>query len=216
MIETQPSKNMEWYLGRIRTTLSYEGISGLLIRSVAFLGYKTGIWFVGWYIKPIVESAESMVHDTAIDIVELTMTDVDDCIACNPGVTVEIYSKRLQAGSRCYAVRMNNQIVTTSWVATNRVWIDFIRREMTLSKSEVYIYDSYTHPEYRGKRLQAVMLQQVLAQYRKAGYRQIGVIIAPENRSNIKSRTRSGFKRSHWIFAIKAGRFHWDSLMDSR
>lgn len=215
MIETQTSKNKQWYLGRVRATLCYEGISGLLIRSVAFLGYKTGIWFVGWYVKPIVENTESTVHEPAIDIVELTANNFDNCISCKPGVTAEIYSKRMKAGSRCYGVRMNNQIVTMSWVATDHVWIDFIRREMILNKAEIYIYDSYTQPEYRGRHLQGIMLKQVLAQYRKAGYRQIGVIIAPENRSNIKSRTRSGFKRKHWIFAIKIGRFHCDSLTDS-
>ena len=215
MAGSQSDKGIRWYLNRIYTVFSYEGVTGFIIRSAAFLGYKTGFWFVGWYVKPLSASAGSAVQDQVVEVVELSVADVDDFVTCNNNVTPQVFEKRIESGSRCYAVRLDGRIATVSWIATGSVWIDFIARELTLGEGEIYIYDSYTHPDYRGRRLQGSMLKQVLAQYEAAGYRRIGVIIAPENRSNIKSRLRSGFERSHWIFAISIAGFHWDSLSGS-
>ena len=212
MTEPKAETNVRWYLNRIRNVVNYEGISGFILRATAFFGYKCGIWLVGWYVKPIADDVESMELQLPIEVIELSLSDVDDYTACNRVMTPDVFQERITTGDRCYAVRHDNKIVSATWVATDHAWIDFISRDMSLRKSEIYIYDSYTNPLCRGQHIQRKMLAEILTRYQATGYKQVCVIIAPENRANIRSRKRSGFKRTAWIVAIKIGRFHWDSF----
>lgn len=214
MTTPKEDKTQRWYLNRVRNALRYEGIRSLLLRSLAFLGYKCGIWVVGWYVKPIPDFVKPVEINLPIEIEELAQTDIDDYLASCRVISSEVLQQRLSVGARCYVARYDDQVVSASWVATDHVLIDFIARDIKLNKSDVYVYDSYTSPSFRGQYIQAKMMAEIFTRYRAAGYQQVGVIIAPENTANIRSRTRSGFKRVAWIFAIKIGRFHWDSLGD--
>ena len=209
-------KTQSWYLKRMRNVFRYEGMSGFLLRSLAFMGYKCGIWVVGWYVKPIPEFVEPVEIKLPVKIDELAHEDIDDYLASYRVMTSEVLHKRLAAGGHCYVARYNNQIISTSWVATDNIMIDFVARDIRLSKGDIYVYDSYTPPSFRGQHIQAKLMAEIFTRYRAAGYQQVGVIIAPENMANIRSRTRSGFKRIAWVFAIKIGRFHWDSLGNRR
>jgi len=204
--------NSSWYLNRIRNVLDHEGVKGFILRAAAFIGYKCGIWLVGWYVKPIAGYVKSMDTQLPIEVIELTLSDVGDYIKSNRIVTAEVFKQRITAGNRCYAIRCDNQIASTSWVAIDRAWVEFISRDLVLSKGEIYIFDSYTHPLYRGKRLQGAISAEILNCHQAAGYEYACAMIAPENRSNIRARKRLGFRRTAWIVALKIGRLQWDSF----
>ena len=207
-------RNLRWYLYRIRYVLHYEGASGFILRVAAFLGYKCGIWFVGWYVNSIANSVHLLDFQLPGEVVELTLADVDEYVSCNRIVTPAAFKKRITTGNRCYAVRRENQIVSACWVATDHVWVDFLLRDLFLRKGGIYLYDSNTRPSYRGQGLSKGITAEILKWYQAAGYHHACSFIAPENRSQIRARTRSGFKRTAWILTLKIGRFHWDSFKD--
>ena len=99
-------------------------------------------------------------------------------------------------GNRCYAVRRDKQIASAKWVITDNVWVDLLSRELLLRKGEIYLYDAYTHPSYRGQGLSGSITAGFLKRYQAAGYQYACSIVALENRSQIRSSTRSRFKRT--------------------
>ena len=210
MTTPKQDKTPRWYLDRFLNVLHYEGINAFILRIAASVGYKSGIWFVGWYAKPIVDNASKADAQSLIEVDELSLADVDDYVTSEHIITAEQFNKRMSVGDRCYVVRRDSKIVSASWIATDFIWIDFIARDLPLAKDEIYLYDSFTHPSCRGQRIQGKLLAEILSRYQAAGYKQICVIIAPENKANIKSRLHSGFKRTAWIFAINIGKFHWN------
>lgn len=212
MATPESELDTRWFLNRIRNVINHEGVSGFVFRTAAFLGYKCGIWVVGWYVKSLDVTDGSVKSDLIVDITELSQDDQGSYIACNRVMTAEAYRQRITKGDRCFAAWYDNKIVSASWIAIDNVWIDFIARDVPLRKGEIYIYESFTHPSFRGKHIQRELFEMIVNRYKSVGYEQICVIIAPENRSNIKSRQSSGFKRDSWILGIKMRWWHWDSF----
>lgn len=200
-----------WLLQRSLQTHRHEGVISFLRRVLAFLAYKSGIWYVGWYVRRLDSPIEPVSPRLEAHLTKLTAGDVDEYLQFHPDVSSEQYLGRLREGQACFAVRESaGVLVSSTWVAVGRIWIDFIGREIALKKDEVYLYDSYTAAEFRGQRLQPLLCEQILTHFQERGYRQAVVIIAPENRSNIFSRKRSGFVRTGLLFRIKIGALRYD------
>jgi GNAT superfamily N-acetyltransferase len=119
---------------------------------------------------------------------------VDDCLALRPDAAPELLLQRLQAGNLCFAARHAGRVVSVTWVATGRAHLSTC--ELPLEDCEVLLFDSFTDPALRGRHVQTALLPALLEHYRAAGYRRAVVLIVPENRSSVRSRERSGFRRT--------------------
>ena len=200
-----------WILQRSLQIHRHEGVISLLRRALAFLAYKSGIWYVGWYIRRLDSPIGRAIPGLEAHLAELTADDVEEYLQFYPNISSEQYLERFREGQTCFVVRESTgTLASGTWTAVGRVWIDFVGREVALQEDEVYLYDSYTVPEFRGKRLQPFLCDQILARFQNSGYRQAVVIIAPENRSNISSRKRSGFVRMGLLFRIRIGSLRYD------
>ncbi len=183
-----------------------EGVTNFLCRALAFLGYKGGIWVVGWYVRRLDSPIEPSTLELEASLTELTDDDIEDYLHLHPTLSSAEYLERLHQGQSCYALRESaGTLITVTWTAVGRVLVDFIGRELTLKDDQVYLYDSYTAAEFRGKHLQPFICEQILTRFRDRGYRQAILIIGPENRSNISSRKHSGFVRAGLLFRFKIG-----------
>jgi len=171
---------------------------------VAFIGYKSGVWFTGWYVRRLDAPIERVVPRLDVRVTTLTPDDVEQYLQFHSNLSREAYLNRMRQMQVCFAVRdPAGALASVTWTAVEKVWIDFVEREVALQEGEVYLYDSYTAPAFRGKRLQPYLCEYILSHSRDIGYRQAIVIVAPENRSNIASRKRSGFVRTGWIFSVR-------------
>ncbi len=116
---------------------------------------------------------------------------------------------RLDGGQVCFAARHRGGLVSTSWAATNRVWIDYLARELPLAADEVYCYDSFTDEAFRGWGLDAARTAEKLRYFRRAGYRRAVCVVSPENRASLRSCAKVGYRFSGLIGYVRIGPWTW-------
>jgi len=202
--EARDGPGLRWFRRRSLQTLRHEGLSSFLLRTAAFLGYWSGIWYVGWYVRRLDTPIEPVKPGFEVRVTEMVPDNVGEYLQFQSNLSREEYLDRLRHSQICFAVRDSaGTLASITWTAVGRVRIEFVGREVALQEDEVYLYDSYTDPDFRGKRLQPFLCGRILTRFRNSGYRQAVVLIAPENRSNIASRMRSGFVRTGWLIRIK-------------
>jgi len=87
----------------------------------------------------------------------------------------------LARGDRCFAAYYEGRIVHAVQVATGDVYVPYLRRRLILQPGDVYSYDSFTLPGYRGYRLAPARAVYVMHYYQQEGYQRMVCLIAREN-----------------------------------
>ena len=59
--------------------------------------------------------------------------------------------QRLADGQACVAAWLDDQIVSSTWLAFDTAWLPQLHRRLSLSPNEVFIYDTYTIEPMRGR-----------------------------------------------------------------
>lgn len=90
--------------------------------------------------------------------------------------------ERWLAGDSCMAVFHEGRIVHAGWIATSRVYIPYLDRELLLLPGDIYSHDTYTLPSYRSRGLGSQKGAHVFRHYRALGYKRSVVVVAIENR----------------------------------
>jgi len=104
---------------------------------------------------------------------------------------VEI-ARRVERGDRCFATWQEQRIVHAAWAATGRAWIEYLSRELPLAAGDVYVYDSFTRPEFRGRGA-APLRARVLGQYFAArGYARVLTAVLQENAAGFRPLEKVG------------------------
>lgn len=105
----------------------------------------------------------------------------------------------------CFVAWHEGQIIHATWVAFGHAWIAYLNREITLAPNEVYSYESFTVPAFRGQNVYGACLsyeQQVL---KRAGYCRIVLAIMPENKAAFRPVEKAGFRPIGVIGYLRLG-----------
>ena len=207
-----PPKDWRWTMSRFGELLRWEGVRGLVLRTLPVVGYRS----VGRYVRSLEEPVPLRTASLPVSFEELNADDQDDYVAFRRGTTAAQFSSRRQAGNRCFVARHDGKLVAALWVATGRAQVGFLRREIELDPGEIYLFDAYTLPEHRGRHLQPMIVSRTLARFQEEGYRQALSLIAPHNRPNITVRERAGFRRVGTIGCVILGPFRYDFSRGNR
>ena len=191
---------------RVVEVFRTEGVRSLVFQALARLGYRR----VGWYVRELEAPIEDLDSPPDLEIVTLDVTDFDAYATLRPDVPESHFARRLRARRRCYGVRLGGRLVSASWVATGRVRLDYLSRELVLGEGELNIYDSFTDPASRGRHFQATLMGWLLRHHRARGFKMASVAIVDENRSNARSRARSSFRRVGTVGSLRLGPWRWD------
>jgi hypothetical protein len=116
---------------------------------------------------------------------------------------------RLAQGHRCFAVWHEDQIVHAAWAATGRAPIEYLSRDLALRPGEVFTFDSYTAPAFRGRGaspLRALVLGQ---HFRAHGYQSVLTTVLPENTVGFRPLEKVGAERVGVIGYIGVGPWRW-------
>jgi GNAT superfamily N-acetyltransferase len=179
-----------WAPRRLQAILRWEGLRGVVGRALALLGWERYLVFVRG-LDELVAPSMSM---PLVDITELGPDDAERYAALRPGGS-SLFRDRLRAGYACFAVWQAGRIVAVTWVVVGAVRIEGWRRTYLLDPDEIFLRDSFTAAEQRGQRLSAALFATIAATYRDRGYRRAICLVAPHNRSSLRSHERSGFRR---------------------
>jgi hypothetical protein len=113
--------------------------------------------------------------------------------------------RRLARGHICFVVRLDGRIVSAAWVVPRRAWIPYLGCSLELAAGEVYLYDSFTAPEFRGRHLPAVRAGYEGQWLRAAGYDRLLAIVVPENRPALRHAATAGWRRIGILGRIELG-----------
>lgn len=118
--------------------------------------------------------------------------EIPEYRAFRPDQGTGIIASRLEAGHLCYASWYRGRIVDTSWCATGRGPVDYLGRNIVIGDGDVFIFDSYTNPRFRGFNLFMAKFSHVFQTSADLGYRRNTGVVAVENRTSATVLMRLG------------------------
>jgi GNAT superfamily N-acetyltransferase len=80
----------------------------------------------------------------------LAAGEIDACMAFRPDQSIAEVRRRLDEGQQCFAVWHDRRIIHAGWAVTGRARIEYLSTEIALAPDEVYSYDVFTSPAFRG------------------------------------------------------------------
>ena len=116
-------------------------------------------------------------------------------------------SERLARGDSCFAVRVEGEIVHMAWVAVQRATVEYLGRDLMLEPDEIFIFDSFTLPEYRGMKIAQARGAHVAGYYAERGYRRSLGVVAVENSAGLAVPEALGYRRIGIYSTLGLGRW---------
>jgi ribosomal protein S18 acetylase RimI-like enzyme len=114
---------------------------------------------------------------------------------------------RLEQGHQCFIVWHEGEIVHAGWAATRRAWVDYLGCEFPLGAGDVYQYDSFTAPAFRGLDLAGARVAWMARFFRDAQARRLLAVVWPENTAAFRPLEKAGYRRCGWLRVIWCGRW---------
>jgi RimJ/RimL family protein N-acetyltransferase len=182
-----------------------EGVKNLGIK---ILRDTVAHWELLWE-RPLDAPPVDVTPKVPVQIEVLDRADVAQYCAFRPDARLADICQRLASGQWCFIARYQGQIVHADWIATGRVWLDSLAYELRLAPDDVYSYDSFTTPEFRGQRIapaRSVYMQRAM---REAGYKRIVMTTLPDNQVSIRVHVGVGYRRLGTIGYVQFGPWRW-------
>jgi len=117
---------------------------------------------------------------------------------------------RLEAGQLCFIVKHKSDIVHASWAVTGRAWIEYLSTQIWLPPDEVYIYESFTSPAFRGQNISPTRSLEMARYFRNAGFRRIIAAMIPEDNRAFRAAKKTGYRPFGVIGYLKIGPWRYD------
>jgi len=140
----------------------------------------------------------------------LGLSDVAEYAAFRPGADPCEVHRRLEANHACFVARHNDRLVAACWAAIRQARIDYLAREIRLAPDEVYAYEVFTSPAFRGNGIAPALELHVVRHFRQAGYRRIVEIVMPENKPAYRFACKIGARPFGLMGYVKFGRWQRD------
>ncbi len=116
---------------------------------------------------------------------------------------------RLARGHRCFATWYRGDLVDVSWVATERAHFPYLRCTLVFGPRDIYVYDSYSHPAYRGRGLYMAKATHIMRQAGIEGYERLVALIAIENKPARVVTKRLGIRFVGQYCCLRFGPWQW-------
>ena len=108
-----------------------------------------------------------------------------------PAISYEKYTRRLDSGDRCViAVTPLGEIVHSRWITTNPRHIPEIGMALVPGPKDLYFYDGYTWPDYRGRDIDGEVRSFIFQQLRERGLDRAVSYVAGNNLVGLKAARR--------------------------
>jgi hypothetical protein len=120
-----------------------------------------------------------------VDIKILTDEDLPAYSRFQPKQAASLIQTRLTHGEQCFTVWHEGRIAHAARVATERVYIPYLHRDLVLQPGDVYSHSSFTLPAYRSYGLSLARTVYAMHHYRQAGYRRMVVLVTVENTNGL-------------------------------
>lgn len=140
-----------------------------------------------------------------LEIGLLDESELDEYLALRPDAIGVDILKRLQSGHMCFVARHEGRIVSVCWSATQLAWSDFLGCEIDLMPGDVYLFDAFTQPAYRGRDIAPALCGHQLRYFGNAHFRRAIRCTSPENEPALRAHRKSGFRPVGMLRTITLG-----------
>ncbi len=208
-----PETRAPWTPARIASRsleiLREEGVRGFWFKLLAELGYRRLLLLQRPLAEPIPELEASL--PLQFDLLE--PDDIDAYLSLHDDDPRTQIEGRFRLGEVCFIARHEGRIVCGNWAAFGSHYISYIQYDLPIGPDDVYLYDSYTDPDFRGRGIAPALAVYILRYYRDTGVRLAVTAITPENLSNRRARAKSGYRELGLMGYLGLGpwrrHFHW-------
>jgi SAM-dependent methyltransferase/GNAT superfamily N-acetyltransferase len=188
----------------VAATARAEGIRGLWFKTLGEIGYRRAVLLE----CPLDQPLASVAARIPLRVELLDQSQLDEYNAFRRGADSTAARRQLEAGDRCYIARSEGRIIGACWSATRRAWSLYLSREIRLTADEVYLFDGFTDPQYRGKGVMPALITETHRFHRSMGMRRGLAVAVPENQSSI--RTLIGYRPVGTIGYFAVGQWRHD------
>lgn len=132
--------------------------------------------------------------------------DLEDYLLFRPSTGKNEFFSRISAGHQCHASWYDKRIVDVAWCTTGRGPVPYLGREAILDEGDVFIFDSYTHPDYRGYNLFMAKFSHVFRFSQESGFLRNTGVVAFENTTSLTVLLRLGCEVAGLYSSLGIGR----------
>lgn len=111
--------------------------------------------------------------------------------------------ERLRDGQACAIAHHETEVVAYCWLACTPVWVGEIGHAVVPGPEDVYIYDAYTMPGWRGRGLFSAMIAPLLALARSRRRKRALIFVDAGNRASRRAIERAGFEIVHTVSRVE-------------
>jgi GNAT superfamily N-acetyltransferase len=160
--------------------------------------------------RPLSDPIPEINSSLLVDIALLQTQEIAEYFRFRPNADLADIGRRVDRGHCCFVARCEGRIVSASWTTTEGAWSSYLGREIVMTSGDVYTYDSFTDPDFRGQQVATVRLAAMLRFFREAGYVRLVSIIVPENSGALRPPEKMGYHPFGVIGYFKLGPWRWE------
>jgi hypothetical protein len=125
-------------------------------------------------------------------------------LAKNPEYQLEkaFLVEAMSKGDECFAIMDRDTLASYGWYSNNSTKVSE-ELELHFSDQYIYMYNGFTHPNYRGQRLHAIGMTMALDHYLGNGHKGIVSWVESNNFNSLRSCYRMGYKDFGDIHILK-------------
>ncbi len=112
------------------------------------------------------------------------------------------FKERLGKGDIYCCAIFREEVVSYCWMTSNSAPIGEIGKSIILKNREMYLYDAFTEPEFRGNGLFPRILTAILRRGRQEGYQKAFIFALSSNKSSIMAIRRTGFNSFQSVYFL--------------
>ncbi len=110
---------------------------------------------------------------------------------------------RLRDGQVCAIAHHETEVVAYCWLACTPVWVGEIGHAVVPGPEDVYLYDAFTMPGWRGRGLFSAVIASLLALARSRGRKRALIFVGAGNRASRRAIERAGFEIVHTVSRVE-------------
>jgi GNAT superfamily N-acetyltransferase len=186
---------------RAIAVLRDEGLKSFWFKLASELGYRRLLLLE----RPLAQSIPELEPALPLRIDTLKPSDVDDHLAFRPEMARAHVLDRLRSAQVCFVARHESRIVSACWATTQPAWVEFLACGIGLALGEVYMFDAFTLPAYRGQRAAPALCTHQLMHFQRAGLRRAIRATLPENAPALRAHAKCGFVPFALIRRLRIG-----------
>ena len=158
-----------------------------------------------WAVRPLDGGGPKSHCALSIEIRELDRSELSAYAALRADQPLQKIRDRLDAGHQCIVAWHSGKIVHTCWLATNRVYIPYLHRDLIPPSGAYYGYDSFTAESHRGQDVATARSQFIAAYMHERGFREATAVIALENKSAVRGAQKAELQIKGMFHCLRIG-----------